>query len=135
MTHFTFSGLNIWAILVAGILNMAIGAAWYSRALFGKKWMAYLGLKEEELNSSPWLFLAVFILGLVVALVMAMFLQDASGVAEGLFFGGLLALGFVIPTLLTHYIFENRKGGIMLIVAAHELVLFLVYGALLGAWH
>jgi hypothetical protein len=135
MTHFTFSGLNIWAILVAGVLNMAIGAAWYSKALFGNKWLAHLGLMEEELNPSPWLFIVVFILGLVIALIMAMFLKDASGALEGLAFGGLLAMGFVIPTLLTHYFYEQRKGGFMFIVAAHELVLFLAYGALLGAWH
>ena len=67
MTHFAFSELNIWAILVAGVLNMAIGASWYSEALFGKKWMAYLGFKKEELNPSAGLFVFVFILGLLVA--------------------------------------------------------------------
>jgi len=135
MTHFSFSELNFLAILVAGIINMAIGFVWYSRALFGKQWMGYLGFKEEDLNPSPGLFVLVFFLGLVIALVMAMFLKDASGALEGLAFGGLLAMGFVIPTIITHYLYEMRKGGFMLIVAGHELVVFLAYGALLGGWH
>jgi hypothetical protein len=28
MTHFNFADLNIWAVLVAGVMNMLIGAAW-----------------------------------------------------------------------------------------------------------
>lgn len=135
MTHFSFADLNIWAILVAGVINMIIGATWYSKALFGNKWMTYLGFKEEELSPSPWLFLVVFLMGLIIAILMAMFLKDATGVGEGLIFGALLALGFVIPTMLTHYLYEQRQGGFMLIVAGHEIVLFLAYGALLAGWH
>jgi hypothetical protein len=134
MTHFSFADLNIWAILVAGIMNMAIGALWYSGILFGNKWMSYLGFKEEDLTPSPWLYLVVFVLGLIIALVMAMFLQGSSGVKDGLIYGGILALAFVIPTMITHYLYEQRRGGFMLIVAGHELVVFLAYGALLAGW-
>ena len=134
MAHLAFSEINIWAILVAGIINMAIGATWYSTALFGKQWMNYLGFKMEELNPSPWLYVVVFILGLVIALVMALFLQGAGSALHGLAYGGLIGLGFVIPTMITHYLYEQRKGGFMLIVAGHELVVFLAYGALLGGW-
>lgn len=134
MAHFAISDLNIWAILVAGVLNMAIGAAWYSSALFGIKWMNYLGFKMEELNPKPWLFVVVFILGLIIATIMAMFLQGSGGALQGLGYGALISLGLVIPTIITHYLYEQRKGGFMLIVAGHELVIFMAYGALLGAW-
>ena len=134
MTHFSIADLNIWAILVAGVINMAIGATWYSRLLFGTKWMNYLGLKEEDANPSVWLFVVVFLLGLIIALFMAMFLQGTSGAVDGLIYGGVLALVFVIPTMITHYLYEQRKGGFMLIVAGHELVLFMAYGALLAGW-
>jgi hypothetical protein len=134
MTHFSLSDLNIWAILVAGAVNMLIGAAWYSTALFGKQWMGYLGFKSEELNPSPWLFVVVFLLGLVIALVMAMFLRGVEGAVQGLAYAGLISLAFVIPTMITHYLYEQRKGGFMLIAAGHEFVLFLAYGAILGGW-
>ena len=134
MTHFSFSDLNIWAILVAGVVNMVIGALWYSRPLFGNKWMAYLGFKEEEMNNSPWIYVVVFLLGLVIAILMAMFLQGTTGALEGLMYGAIIGLGFVIPTILTHYIMEGRKGGFMFIIAGHELLLFLLYGAILAGW-
>jgi hypothetical protein len=134
MTHLDFSDLNIWAILVAGVINMVIGALWYSRPLFGNQWMAHLGIKEEELNPSPGIYVVVFLLGLIIALLMALFLQGSSGALEGLAYGAVIGLGFVIPTILTHYIMERRKAGFMLIIAGHELVLFLAYGALLAGW-
>ncbi len=134
MTHFSISDLNIWAILLASVLNMVIGAFWYSRAFLGKPWMKHLGLKEEDLKPNPVLFVIVFVLGLVIALFMAMFLQGVNNAAVGLAYGALLSLGLVIPSMLTHYIFEMRKGGFMIIVAGHELVVFLVYGAILGGW-
>ena len=134
MTHFDFASLNIWAILVAGVINMVIGAVWYSRPLFGNQWMAHLGFKEEEMSSSPWIYVVVFLLGLIIAIFMALFLQGAAGALEGLFYGAIIGLCFVIPTMLTHYIMERRKTGFMFIIAGHELVLFLVYGALLAGW-
>ena len=134
MTHFSLSELNIWAILVAGVVNMAKGALWYSRPLFGNQWMAYLGFKEDEPNNSPWIFVIVFLLGLIIAVLMAMFLQGASGWLDGLIYGAVIGLGFVIPTILTHYIMEGRKRGFMLIIAGHELLLFLAFGAILAGW-
>lgn len=134
MTHFAFSELNFLAILLAAIINMIIGAVWYSRPLFGNQWMAHLGFKDKEPNASPWTYVIVFFLGLIIALLMAMFLQGANGAKEGLIYGAVIGLGFVIPTILTHYLMEQRKAGFMFIIAGHELLLFLIYGALLGAW-
>jgi len=134
MTHFAFSELNFLAILLAAIINMIIGALWYSRALFGNQWMAHLGLKEDEASASPWTYVIVFLLGLIIAVLMAMFLQGSAGAIEGLMYGAVIGLGFVIPTVLTHYLMEQRKAGFMFIVAGHELLLFLVYGALLAGW-
>ena len=134
MAHFALSELNFWAILVAGIINMAIGATWYSTVLFGNKWMDYLGFKEEDINPSPWLYVVVFILGLLIAFVMALFLQGSSGVVQGLAYGAVIGIGLVIPTMITHYLYEQRKGGFIFIVAGHELVVFLAYGALLAGW-
>ena len=133
MEHFAFSELNIWAILVAGVINMVIGAGWYSEALFGKQWMAFLGFKKEDLNPSPGLFVFVFFLGLLMAVVMALFLRGASAV-EGLLYGAVIGVGFVIPMLVTHALMERRKSGLMLLTSGHVLVTFLAYGALLAGW-
>jgi hypothetical protein len=133
MTHFAFSELNIWAILVAGVMNMVIGAGWYSEALFGKQWMAHLGFKKEELNPSAGQYVFVFVLGLLMAVVFALFLQGAS-VLEGLLYGAVIGVGLVVPMLVTHALMEQRKGGLILLTSGHVLVTFMAYGALLAGW-
>lgn len=134
MTHFNLQELNIWAILLVAVLNMVIGALWYSRLLFGNAWMKGAGLKEDDQGASPMVYLIVFVLGLVIAIFFSMFLQGVNNAATGLAYGVLISLGFIIPTILTHYLMEKRRGGFMLIVAGHELVVFMVYGAVLGGW-
>jgi hypothetical protein len=44
--------INYLAVLVAALVPMIIGFAWYSPALFAKKWMAILGKTEEEIKKS-----------------------------------------------------------------------------------
>ncbi len=41
--------INYWAVLVAAVVSMVIGALWYSPVLFGKLWMKYSGLSDKKL--------------------------------------------------------------------------------------
>ena len=42
--------INYWAILVLGIVSMALGALWYG-PLFGKKWMEIIGVNKNDLEA------------------------------------------------------------------------------------
>ena len=44
--------MNYLAIIIAGILNMAIGAAWYSPMLFAKPWMKAMGFDQKAMDAS-----------------------------------------------------------------------------------
>ena len=37
--------INIWAVIVAAIVNMVVGSFWYSKSLFGKEWAKLVGRK------------------------------------------------------------------------------------------
>ena len=39
--------VSIWPILIAAVINMALGMAWYG-PLFGKKWMDYAGYTDAD---------------------------------------------------------------------------------------
>ena len=43
--------LNLVPVIIAGVLNMAIGAFWYSPLVIGKLWMRSMGKTEEELKA------------------------------------------------------------------------------------
>ena len=134
MTHLNFSELNIWAVIVVSVLNMVIGSLWYSKLMFGKAWMRGIGFSDNETGAPPWVFIIVYILGIVIAVVLGLFLQGVDSALAGMGYAALLSLGLVIPTIATHYLMEKRKGYFILIIAGHELVLFLVFGAILGGW-
>ena len=131
--------INYIAVVVAIVINMALGAAWYSPLLFAKPWMAANGLTEEsisEAGSATKGYVVAVIASIVIAFAIALFAQ-ASGVdtaVEGLLLGLAAGLGFVATTLAASYIFESRPLKLYLINAGYPVVSFTLIGLLIGAW-
>ena len=46
------AGVNWLAVTVATVTAFMLGAAWYSKALFGNTWMQAVGLTEDAVNSA-----------------------------------------------------------------------------------
>ena len=44
--------VNYLAVLVAAIVNMVVGALWYSPLLFGKAWMKLTGFNKKQLKKA-----------------------------------------------------------------------------------
>lgn len=67
--------INYVAVLVAAIANMALGAFWYSPALFAKRWIALMKVSEAEMNEmkkgAPRAYTLSFIGALVMSYVLA----------------------------------------------------------------
>src|SRR5689334_11248557 len=86
------------AILGAAFAKMAIGAAWYSPALFLKRWMSLAGISEAQMKQG---FGKAIVVDLIGSLLMAFVLVHAiryAGAAtalQGLTVGFLNWLGFV----------------------------------------
>lgn len=132
-----FSGLNGWAVLVAVVLFMGLGALWYAPFLFGQAWMAGAGLTPEDIAAAgarPYIF--GIVLGLVTAVVLSALLAGAgvASAAGGLGAGLLLGAGLVAPLVATIHAFETRPASLVAIDAGFAVVALGVMGALLGAW-
>ena len=131
--------INYLAVVVAIVINMAAGAAWYSPLLFGKPWMAANGLTEEsirEAGSATRGYVVAVIASIVIAFAVALFAQ-ASGAdtpVEGLILGLAAGLGFVATTFAANYIFESRPLKLYLINAGYPVVSLALIGLLIGAW-
>src|SRR5438034_355818 len=77
MVSFDVSSFNWIAIVMAGVSAWIIGAIWFSPPVFGRRWMAALGLKQEQLgNPAPG-----FVAALVISIIGATFLRWVIGVA------------------------------------------------------
>jgi len=130
------STVNWLAVAVAGISAFVLGGVWYSPALFGKAWMKENNMSVEDVQkgNKAKIFGWSFILSLLMAVNLAMFLNDPKinlemGIIYGLLTGVWIFCGIAIVALFEHksarYIFVN--GGYMLVALG-------LMGAIIGAW-
>ena len=124
------------AIIVAAVVNMIIGMAWYSQYLFGNLWLKLIGKKQQELmKDASRTYSASTVAALVTSAMLAFFtrLAQASSVMDGMRIGFLAWLGFVATSTLSAYLFEGRPMKLYIIYNTYQLVAFLAMGAILGA--
>ncbi|HLT79480.1 MAG TPA: DUF1761 domain-containing protein [Cyclobacteriaceae bacterium] len=128
--------LNYWAILVAALSTFLIGGLWYSPAVFGKVWMRENGFTEESLKTGNMgkIFGLAFLLALVAAVNLAMFLGPDTSLSLGAFYGFLAGFGWVAMFIGTHYLFERRSFTLFAINAGYSVVALTVMGMIIGAW-
>jgi hypothetical protein len=133
-------GVNYLAVLVAAIVNMAIGALWYSPSLFGKRWMELVGIRPEDAErraagarrAYSWTFVASLVMAYALARIL--WYAKIGSLGGGAAIGLLVWLGFVATTTGANYLFENRPCRLYKINVGYPLVSLVVMGALLGAW-
>jgi hypothetical protein len=132
--------VNYFAVLVAAIAAMVLGALWYSPLLFGKLWMALSGLGEKKLNDMKAKGMTKgYVLGFLSNLVMAYVLAWVIGlggvnIQNGLMISALAWLGFLATSSLGGVLWEGKSPKLYLLNAAHSLTSMLIMGAILGAW-
>lgn len=129
--------VNYTAVLAAALLNMAIGALWYSPVLFAKEWMQFLGKTAEDVrrqgSKGYWI---AGIGALVQAYILAHFVQyaGATDFVEGSVTGFWLWLGFVAVSSAVNTSFSGRSWGLWRIDSGYFLVIMLITGGLLAVW-
>ncbi|HLU06299.1 MAG TPA: DUF1761 domain-containing protein [Woeseiaceae bacterium] len=131
------AGLNWLAVFLAAGTAFLIGAAWYSRKVFGNAWMMEVGLTEESLSRGNFklIFGGTFVLQLVAATALAFFLGSGSDWLIGLQAGLLVAVCWIATAYGITYFFEQRSLRLYLINAGYYLVLFAAMGAIIGAFN
>ncbi|MBI4433400.1 DUF1761 domain-containing protein [Candidatus Uhrbacteria bacterium] len=135
--------INYWAVLVCAVLAMVAGSIWFG-PIFGKKWMEIVGVKPEDLekrkemqkHAGP-LYGIQFILVLFQAYVLAHYIagwKEASGLENAMW----IWAAFVMPIVAGSAMWNNDARRIawarFLIQAGYQLVLFVLFGLILGAW-
>jgi hypothetical protein len=132
----TFSGLNYLAVLVAAVAGFAFGAAWYMT--LSRAWLGAVGLTAEQLGKRspvPFVvsFVALLVMGWVLAGMLAHFGAGQVTVRNGIVSGVFLWLGFVATTLAVNNAYAQRKPLLTVIDGLHWLGVLVVQGAVIGA--
>ncbi len=135
--------VNYYAIGVCAILSMVIGFIWYG-PLFGKKWAEIIGTSSQDAEARKKMQQAAgplygiqFLLSIFQVWVLAYYIvgwKDASGLTNALW----IWAAFVLPTVAGASMWNNGSNKIkwsrFLIQTGYQLVLFAVYGIILGTW-
>ena len=134
-----FGSVNYLAVLAAIVLNMALGALWYSPLLFARPWMAFHGFTEESIRESGGAGIGYgvsVVVSVVLAFAVALLAQAAGAdtAVEGLVLGLLVGVGFVATTTGVNYVFESRPRNLYLINVGYPVVSLALIGLLIGAW-
>ncbi len=135
------SNINFLAVIAATLSTFVVGWLWYG-PLFGKAWMASVGLSEEELQqgSMAKIFGFAFIFELIMAFNLAMFFYGSPEAAEmitassGAFYGFLTGFGWVFFALAVNSLYEQRSWKYIFINGGYWTVAFTIMGLILGAW-
>ncbi len=133
----TFTKVNIWAVILAGISYLILGALWYSPLLFGKQWMELNGFTEKDLktNKPLWMItLVTFLSAFVASFVISMVLGPRSSAGFGAIIGACIAFFWIAMSKLTSVLFENQPVKLYLLHAGFDLVAFMIMGAIVGFW-
>ena len=131
-----FHGLNLWAVLVAAISAFVLGGLWYAPFLFGGSWKRANGFRGEESPAAgAKVFVISFVLSVVMALNLAMFLNDPkTNMAWGATAGFLAGFGWVAMGIGIVSLFERRPWSYVLVNGGYLTVALVVMGAILGGW-
>jgi hypothetical protein len=127
--------VNWLAVIVAGVSSFVIGGVWYG-PLFGKAWMRENGLSEEALarRKTALVFGLSFVLSLVAAANLEIFLGAEATAGFGAVAGFLAGLGWVAALTGIQYLFEMRSLKLFFMNAGYSVVTLTVMGVILGAW-
>lgn len=131
--------ISLVGVLAAGVSNMVVGAVWYSPLLFGKRWLAFMGWNQEELERRKKRGMAkayggTFAASLLQAYILAHCVDyaGATSALQGAVVGFWLWLGFAAATIVGSYLFEGRPVGLYAINSGCHLAGLVVMGAIVS---
>ncbi len=131
--------VNYIAVIVGAVINMVLGALWYSPVLWAKPWMAANNVTEAQIRARGsanvgYAVAAVASFLISWALAVLVVATGADSPLDGLGLGLLAGLGFIMTSAAANYMFEARPLKLYLINAGYSLVGFPIIGILLGSW-
>lgn len=145
--------LNWIAIIVAGLVPMAVGALWYG-PLLGKQWMASTGKTEEFYanNGNMGMIMGISVLlSILLAFTIKIFIATTHAdqyahlsdeivgshhtFGHGMLHGAMYTAFWVIPFFVINGMFERRGPKNYWLHIAYWIITCAIMGGILDAWN
>ena len=133
--------IDYLALLVTTFAGFLLSWLWFSPLLFVKPWMAEMKIDEAKMKDCANKGMAgFFIRGFLYtlfstfALTILILSRGSPNYVKGAGIGVFVGLLLVGARMLNGAVWEQKSTKLMAIVVGHEVALFGVQGAILGAW-
>jgi hypothetical protein len=134
--------INLIPVIIAGVINMVIGALWYSPFVIGKLWMRSMGKTDEEIKpgfsgaAMGLVYVVNTIASLLFAYVLAHIIKFASltTFTQGANAGFWVWLGFVVTTVIPGYLYEGRPKLLYFLFIIYQLISIVLMGGVIAMW-
>lgn len=132
--------INYWAVLLAALSSMVVGAIWYSKKVFGAEWAKLVGLSDEQMNKgAAYALTLTALISFVTAYALAFaigladfYYTDSGRVQIALTVGFVLWLGLTAGRMVTHDLFEQRRRKLSALNLGNEFVTIMVMALIIG---
>ena len=136
-----FDYLNWPAIAVAALAYFALGALWYSKALFATRWIADLKIDVNDPNAKKGMgmmfggsFVLMFVQSLAVAIIAERLEIRGAGWMSGLKLGAFTGACFSAATVGVNYLYEKKPISLFLINAGYAIVGNIIAAVIICSW-
>ncbi len=133
--------INWVAVIVASVAYFALGAIWYSKLLFAKKWIAYLNLDVNDPNAKKGIGLMfggslvlMFIQCLAIAILANRLGIVGNGWMSGVKLGALTGCCFCATAVGVNYFYEKKPLGLFFINAGYAVAGNIIAAVILCMW-
>ena len=135
-----FSNINWLAVLVSGLAYFALGAMWYSKALFAGSWIKLSGVNVNDPNAKKGMaqtMLTSLLLMIICSLGLALILNKmgANNWMTGAKVGLIAGACFSATGISISYLYEKKSFGLQLINGAYNTLGCIIAGIILSLWH
>lgn len=139
MTNFDY--LNWVAIAVAALAYFMLGALWYSKALFAKRWISDLKIDVNDPEAKKGVgimfggsFVLMFIQSLAIGILANKLGIIGAGWMSGVKLGAVTGGCFAAAAVGVNYLYEKKPLSLFLINGGYAVVGNIIAGIIICSW-
>lgn len=129
------TNVNLWVVITCTLINVFLGAVWYSPSVLGNLWAKEYGFTDI---SKPGIlhYLGAIIIAFIFNFVLDMMMHTFGviGIGRGIAFGFFIWLGFIATTHFSGVLWARKPFIVYFIDMGYLLLNLIVLGAIMGAW-
>ncbi len=136
-----FDYINWIAVLVATLAYFALGALWYSKALFVNRWIADLKIDVNNPDAKKGMglmfggsFVMMFVQCFALAVIANRLDIVGAGWMSGLKLGAFTGACFCAAAVKVNYLYEKKPFSLFLINGGYAIVGHIIAAIIICSW-